>query len=98
MNRIISKIVTSCEEFMMRMKKSFSGRKKLAYALAAVFMCVVCLYGPRQARAQWTQPDASNNIHSTNTGNAGVGTSTPQAKLDVEGSSPYSISGVFSAL
>jgi hypothetical protein len=33
--------------------------------------------------AQWTQPDGSGNINSTNTGNVGVGTTTPGAKLTV---------------
>src|ERR1044072_9646626 len=33
--------------------------------------------------AQWTQPDANGNINSTNTGNVGVGTTTPATKLTV---------------
>jgi len=33
--------------------------------------------------AQWTSPDGSGNINSTNTGNVGVGTTTPGFKLDV---------------
>lgn len=37
-----------------------------------------------QAQTQpWTAPDASNNISNTNTGNVGVGTTTPGVKLDV---------------
>ena len=34
-----------------------------------------------EARAQWTQPDASGNINNTNTGNVGVGTTSPAAKF-----------------
>jgi len=33
--------------------------------------------------AQWTTPDASQNINNTNTGNVGIGTSTPGKKLEV---------------
>src|SRR5918912_1615442 len=47
----------------------------------AAALCLLALAGvlcqSREARAQWTQPDASGNINSTNTGNVGVGTSTP---------------------
>src|SRR6266481_6616166 len=38
----------------------------------------------------------SNTFPST--GNAGVGTTSPQAKLDVQGSSSYGVSGIFSAI
>ncbi len=31
--------------------------------------------------AQWTTPDGQGNINSTNTGNVGIGTTTPGAKL-----------------
>ena len=38
------------------------------------------------ARAQnWSQQDAAGNINNVNTGNVGVGTSTPGAKLEVNG-------------
>ena len=33
----------------------------------------------------WSQPQGSTNINNTNTGNVGIGTSTPEAKLDVSG-------------
>ncbi len=36
------------------------------------------------ANAQWTTPDASQNINNTNTGNVGIGTTTPTALLEVK--------------
>ncbi len=35
------------------------------------------------ASAQWSPPDASNNIHNTNTGNVGIGDTTPVARLSI---------------
>lgn len=34
-------------------------------------------------RAQWTQPDGNGHINSTNTGNVGIGTTAPAAKLTI---------------
>jgi hypothetical protein len=42
------------------------------------------------AFSQWTTPDASNNIRNTNTGNVGIGTSTPAYPLDVTGGARFS--------
>ena len=54
------------------------------YAAAALSLLALILL-PAAARAQWTQPDASNNIHSTNSGNVGVGTGSnaPASRLEV---------------
>ena len=37
-----------------------------------------------ETKAQWTTPDASQNINNTNTGNVGIGTTTPGALLEVK--------------
>src|ERR1043166_2106309 len=49
----------------------------MALVLVVAFGCFA------KAGAQWTTPDGSGNINSTNTGNVGVGTSSPGVKLDV---------------
>jgi hypothetical protein len=41
------------------------------------------LLRPATVTAQWTTPDANQNINNTNTGNVGIGTSTPGRKLEV---------------
>jgi hypothetical protein len=43
---------------------------------------LLCACSPN-VLAQWTQPNTSGDINSTNTGNVGVGTTTPSAKLTV---------------
>jgi len=51
----------------------------IALALVVAFGCFA------QARAQWTTPDANQNINNTNTGNVGIGATTPTSKLEVNG-------------
>ena len=53
---------------------------------AAIFMALFVLQ-PTTAQAQWTTPDANNNINNTNTGNVGVKTTTPEFPLQVNNSS-----------
>jgi hypothetical protein len=45
-------------------------------------LCFVLLLVPGVARAQWTTN--GNNINNNNSGNVGVGTTTPGAKLDIK--------------
>ena len=47
-----------------------------------IAMMIVCACSS-PVLAQWTSPDANQNINSTNTGNVGVGTGAPGAKLTV---------------
>ncbi|HEX7294438.1 MAG TPA: hypothetical protein VF251_01715 [Pyrinomonadaceae bacterium] len=50
----------------------------MALALVVALGCFA------QAGAQWTTPDASQNINNTNTGNVGIGTTTPGSLLEVK--------------
>jgi hypothetical protein len=53
---------------------------------ALTLLLALFLLGPAAVRAQWTPPDASGNVSSTNTGNVGVGTgAAPGSKLEVKG-------------
>src|SRR5712692_4252520 len=79
----------------MKSKQQLPNRRLLGLVLAAAFAIV--LSGQWQSvNAQWATN--GNNISNTNTGNVGVGTATPQATLDVRGSSSYGVSGIFSAI
>ncbi|MET0648409.1 MAG: hypothetical protein ABW208_17490, partial [Pyrinomonadaceae bacterium] len=42
------------------------------------------LFQSREARAQWSQPDSQGNINNTNTGNVGIGTTTPTAQFELK--------------
>ena len=53
----------------------------LALPICAVFFTMLLL--PAVANAQWTTADASGNINNTNSNNVGVGTTIPQARLDI---------------
>ena len=49
---------------------------------AALFMAMFLL-PPATAQAQWTTPDVQNNISNTNSGNVGVGMTSPAYKFDI---------------
>src|SRR5689334_10446118 len=53
----------------------------LVLSICAVFFTL--LLSPTAAQAQWTTADASGNINNTNSNNVGVGTTLPQARLDI---------------
>ncbi|MDQ5835846.1 MAG: hypothetical protein M3379_03605, partial [Acidobacteriota bacterium] len=65
----------------MKTRRTLHGAA--AYAAPALALLALCLLGPASASAQWTQPDTSSNINSTNSGNVGVGTASPTLKLTV---------------
>src|SRR5687768_7921677 len=57
-------------------------------AISSGWICTVCLFtvmillaSPRSAQGQWTTN--GNNISNSNSGNVGVGTTTPGSKLSV---------------
>lgn len=70
----------------MNNRNQISGTR-LSRSFYLLALSVLLITGSANVtRAQWTTPDASNNINSTNSGNVGIGTSTPTAKLQVTGS------------
>ena len=51
-----------------------------------LFLIIGCtLANPKHVYSQWTTPDGNGNINSTNSGNVGVGNTTPRYKLDIFG-------------
>ena len=67
---------------MTTIKRRSSGSLTIL-ACGALFIGLFLLQ-PAAVNAQWTTPDASQNINNTNTGNVGVGTTTPTALLEVK--------------
>lgn len=55
------------------------------FTFASMLFIAACLLHPSTATAQWTTPDGNQNINNTNTGNVGVGNTTPKYKLDILG-------------
>jgi hypothetical protein len=53
------------------------------YATFCLLALAAFLCQSREARAQWTQPDSAGNISTTNTGNVGIGTTTPTYPVTV---------------
>lgn len=60
----------------------------IAFALLMLLGCFA------QVSAQWTTPDGSGNISNTNSGNVGIGTSTPNALLEIKKSIQYAGSSI----
>lgn len=68
---------------MNKQERPHSAQSNLLITLMAILTFMVCLGMPEQASGQWTTN--GNNINNTNTGNVGIGTSAPNAKLVVLG-------------
>jgi hypothetical protein len=64
------------------------GRSAMTLLGCAVFCATLFLLQPAEVQAQWTTPDASQNINNTNSGNVGIGTTTPAQKLEISSVSP----------
>jgi hypothetical protein len=66
-------------------ERSFGGRATRAAVFGLLALAAVLVQGS-EARAQWaTSPANANDINSTNNGNVGIGTATPNQKLGVQG-------------
>jgi hypothetical protein len=65
------------------MKRTIQACNALTLSVCAAIFMALFLLQPATAQAQWTTPDGSGNINNTNSGNVGVGTTTPGAKLTV---------------
>ena len=69
------------------MKNSFRPANAYSYLklrpVTVAFLLLLFLTASRSAYGQWTNPDGNQNINNTNTGNVGIGTSNPTAKLEV---------------
>jgi len=68
------------------MKTTRPSLNRTPFLVYTLLLLVLCMSRPADVRAQWTTPNASQNINNTNTGNVGVGTTTPAYKLEVSNS------------
>jgi len=59
----------------------------LSLLVCAAFFMALILLQATTTQAQWTTPDANQNINNTNSGNVGVKTTTPEFPLQVNNSS-----------
>ena len=70
---------------MEQMKYMRHQQFRWVYAVTVFFLLLACGMSPETAGAQWNT--SGNDISTTNTGNVGIGTTTPHGKLDVVGMS-----------
>jgi hypothetical protein len=54
-----------------------------AFVACALVLLALFVSRPADVSAQWTTPDANQNINNTNTGNIGIGTTNPIPKVDI---------------
>jgi hypothetical protein len=67
---------------MTTIKRRSSG--PLTTFACGALLITLFLLQPAAVKAQWTTPDANQNINNTNTGNVGIGTTTPTSLLEVK--------------
>jgi hypothetical protein len=77
----------------MNQTKQSTRRPFTRFYAVPVLLLLLLAFGasPEMAHGQWAAPTpGSNDITNTNTGNVGIGTAAPAAKLDVNGSAIFS--------
>src|SRR6185295_5677056 len=66
----------------MKTNKRLPGGPLMLLASSAL-LTAFCLLQPQTVKAQWTTPDANQNINNTNSGKVGIGTSAPTNLLHI---------------
>ncbi len=66
---------------------TFNPSRSLTTLSYGAVLLALCLLHPAAVKAQWTTPDANQNINNTNSGNVGVKTTTPEFPLQVNNAS-----------
>jgi hypothetical protein len=80
-----SECLHNAERKRISERRCENAKRKILWSM--FFLIIGCtLASPRNIYSQWTTPDGNGNINSTNTGNVGVGNTTPRYKLDILGS------------
>src|SRR6185295_11815595 len=69
-------------------RRVVSSRVVLAFTVIILCACSSSVV------AQWTQPNGSGHINNTNSGNVGVGTTTPGSKLTVSNNTQNAPAGL----
>ena len=70
--------------------RSFFNAASKSVSTVGLIAVVAC----GAAAQQWTGPDANNNISNANSGNVGIGTSSPKTKLDIKQSEDTFVGGL----
>jgi hypothetical protein len=75
-------------------RQLFNKENKVINTTAVIIAVMIVCFCSSPVRAQWTQPDGNQNINSTNTGNVGIGTTAPGAKLTVSSNTQAAPAGL----
>src|SRR6184192_3033255 len=76
----------------MTIKKNHSKGTRQAISVAILFAMSIVIAQPASAQSQWTTN--GNNINNTNTGNVGVGTTSPMSTLHVASAPTSTFRGI----